>query len=165
MYYKILWKAGSTLFWTRWWRTTGISTASAFKEYWGRAWADWLYCDNSYIASSASYVSALLVCMALHPHITRRHCSMFKVTPMSIWMLQKQQYSQPIGMIINDTCINTHDMWHSYGEWNVTWLWVMSMQTSIPQGYQYYIIYHCYFHQWHNFKKSNQHSPWATLAQ
>ena len=28
-------------------------------EYWGRAWAD--YCDISYIASSASAISALLV--------------------------------------------------------------------------------------------------------
>ena len=34
----------------------------------------WLYCDNSYIASSASDVSSLLVCTAIHPQITRRHC-------------------------------------------------------------------------------------------
>ena len=32
-----------------------------------------IYCDNSYIASSASDVSVLLVCTALHLQITRRH--------------------------------------------------------------------------------------------
>ena len=49
---------------------------SAFKEYCGWAWADYS-CDNSYICSSASGVSALLVCTALHPQITHRHRSKF----------------------------------------------------------------------------------------
>ena len=57
----------------------------------------WLYCDNSYIASSVSDVSTLLVCMALHPQITHRRCSKFSVAPLLIIMnITKQQYSQPI---------------------------------------------------------------------
>ena len=56
-----------------------------------------LYCDNSYITSSASDVSALLVCIALHPKITCRHCSKFKVAPMSIWTSQNNSaVKQPI---------------------------------------------------------------------
>ena len=52
-------------------------------------WSKTPYCDNSYICSSGSGVSALLVYMALHPQITHRHCSKFSsVTPMSIWMSQ-----------------------------------------------------------------------------
>ena len=42
---------------------------SAFKEYWGRL----ITCDNSYIASSASDVSALLVCTTLQ--ISCRLCT------------------------------------------------------------------------------------------
>ena len=59
-------------------------------EYWGRAWAD--YCDISYIASSASDVSALSVCIALHPQITRRQ---FSVVPMLIWMSQNSSTFSP----------------------------------------------------------------------
>ena len=58
-----------------------IVLTSAFKEYWGRAWADYIV----YIYISASGVSALLVCMAPHPQITRRHCSKFSVAPLLIW--------------------------------------------------------------------------------
>ena len=56
----------------------------------------WSSYDNSYIRSSASGVSAVLVCMALYPQITCRHCSKFSVAPLSIWMSQKQ-YSKLIG--------------------------------------------------------------------
>ena len=55
----------------------------------------WLYCDNSYYtaaANSASDVSALLVCMALHPQITRRQ---FSVVPMSIWTSQNSSTVSP----------------------------------------------------------------------
>ena len=57
----------------------------------------WLYCDNSYIASSASDVSALLVCTALHPQITHTHTHFikFSVTPMSIWMSQNSSTVSP----------------------------------------------------------------------
>ena len=52
---------------------------------------------HSYTASSASDVSTLLVCMALHPRVTHRHCSKLSVTPLLIIMnITKQQYSQPI---------------------------------------------------------------------
>ena len=36
----------------------------------------------------ASGVSPLLVCMALHPQITCRHCTKFSVAPLSIWTSQ-----------------------------------------------------------------------------
>ena len=58
---------------------------SAFTEYWGWAWADYIRADYSYICSSASGVSALLVCTALHPQMPRRHCNKFSVVPMLIW--------------------------------------------------------------------------------
>ena len=66
---------------------------SAFKEYWGQAWADY-YCGNSYmyICSSASGVSTLLICMALHPQITCRHCSRFSVMAYVDMNVTKQQY-------------------------------------------------------------------------
>ena len=47
------------------------------------------------MCSNAIGVSALLVCMALHLQITRRHCSKFSVVPMPL-NITKQQYSQPI---------------------------------------------------------------------
>ena len=59
-------------------------------EYWGRAWAD--YCYISYIASSTSDISAHLVCMALHPQITRRAVQCRAHVDMNV---TKQQYSQP----------------------------------------------------------------------
>ena len=51
----------------------------------------WLYyCHNtcSYICSSANGVSALLVCAALHPQMTHRHCSKFSVAPLLTWTSQ-----------------------------------------------------------------------------
>ena len=71
---------------------------SAFMEYWGRAWADY-YCDNSYIASSASDASALLVRMAsIHPHATNTQAhSKFSVAPVLLPVYYRnatnQQYS------------------------------------------------------------------------
>ena len=56
----------------------------------------WLYCDNSYIASSATDVSILLVCMALHPQITCRHCSKLQFHAYIDMNVTKQQYSKPI---------------------------------------------------------------------
>ena len=47
-----------------------IFITSAFMEYWGRAWAD--YCDISYIASSASVISALLV-YSVQVYIHKQH--------------------------------------------------------------------------------------------
>ena len=48
----------------------------------------WLYCDDSYVASSTSDVSVLSVFTVLHPQVTRRHRSKFSAAPMSIWMSQ-----------------------------------------------------------------------------
>ena len=71
---------------------SGVSAAllvCAFMEYWGRAW-------DSY---SSSGVLALLVCTALHPKITRRHCSKFSVPASSLvdMNVTKQQYSKLSG--------------------------------------------------------------------
>ena len=63
-------------------------------EYWGRAWAD--YCYISYIASSASDVSALLVCMALHLQISRRAVQCRAHVDMNV---TKQHYSQPWSVV------------------------------------------------------------------
>ena len=52
----------------------------------------WQY---SYIASSPSDVFALLVCKALHPQISHRHCSKFSVTSMSIWTSQNSSTISP----------------------------------------------------------------------
>ena len=50
---------------------------------WGWTWADYMYIVT--IATcSASGVSALLVCTALHPQMTCRHCIKLSVAPMSI---------------------------------------------------------------------------------
>ena len=54
------------------------------------------YCDSSYICSSASGVSALLVCTALvHPQITYSHCSKFSVAPLSMWTSQNSSTVSP----------------------------------------------------------------------
>ena len=58
-----------------------VNITSAFMDCWEWAWADYIVTLNNYIASSASDVSALLVCTALQPRITRRHCSKFSVVP------------------------------------------------------------------------------------
>ena len=71
-----------------WVRTWDISTSNQcynFQGILGASLSSWLYCENSYICSSAIGVSALLVCTA---HITRRHCSKFSITPLSILMSQ-----------------------------------------------------------------------------
>ena len=60
--------------------------SSAFKEYWGQAWADYIVTIAT--CSSTSDVSALLVCTALHTQTTCRRCSKFSVAPMSIWTSQ-----------------------------------------------------------------------------
>ena len=70
----------------------------------------WLYCDNSYIASSASHsdVSALLVCTALHPQITRRHCSKFSVVPLSMSTPQN-----------SSTVTESISFWFTQARWQV----------------------------------------------
>ena len=47
------------------------------------------------IASSASDVSALLVCTALQPQITHRYCSKFNVVPLLIWMSRNKTTVSP----------------------------------------------------------------------
>ena len=54
-----------------------------------------IICDNNYIASSVSDVSALLVCTALHPQISCRQCSKFSVAPMLILMSQDSSTVSP----------------------------------------------------------------------
>ena len=64
-----------------------LITTSAFKEYWGRALADYIVTIATYmyiVCSSVSGVSALLVCTAIHSLMTRRHCSKFSVALLSI---------------------------------------------------------------------------------
>ena len=76
-------------------------------EYWGQAWAD--YCDISYIASSASDVSALLVCMALHPQITHRQ---FSVAPISISTSQNSSTVSP--SVVSDSHWHVGKLPNSY---------------------------------------------------
>ena len=61
-----------------------LDITSAFKEYWRRAWADYIVTIATYAAVHASGVSTPLVCIAVHPQITRRHCSKLNVAPLSI---------------------------------------------------------------------------------
>ena len=67
---------------------------SAFKEYWGQAWADYIVTIAALQSSNASGVPALLVCTALHPQITRRHCSEFSVAHLLIWTSQNSSTVQ-----------------------------------------------------------------------
>ena len=91
-----------------------IFKTSAFKEYWGQAWAIiyiyiYIYIVTSYtymyICSSASGVSALLVCTALHPQMPRRHCSKFSVAPMLIWTSQNSSTVTLIGRFDSHRCV------------------------------------------------------------
>ena len=57
-------------------------------------------------------VSALLVCTALHPQITCRHCSKFSVASLSIWTSQNSStVSIPV----------VFDSSHSQAHWQVAW--------------------------------------------
>ena len=57
---------------------------------------------------STFFFLALLVCMALHPQIMRRHCSKFSVTPLSIWTSQN---SSTVSLLVV--------VWFTQASWEV----------------------------------------------
>ena len=58
-------------------------------------------------------VSALLVCVALHPQMTRRHCSKFSVAPLSIWTSQNS--SAVITSVVFDS-LHSQARWQLVGQ-------------------------------------------------
>ena len=75
-------------------------------------------------------VSALLVCMALHPQIVRRHCSKFSVALVLKWMQQKQDYSQ--SSVVSDSHRHICKLPGSYSSNEAESTYTMCLRIHLP---------------------------------